>query len=56
MSAVVRRLSAAGAVLDVLLSMIAQLHGRLFGLRPEAYLAGAACCLALALVALVSDG
>lgn len=56
MSVIVRRFSAAGAVFDVVLSMVAQLHGRLFGLRPEAYLTGAALCLALALIALVSDG
>ena len=56
MNAIVTRLSAAGAAIEVLLSFVARVHGRLFGLRPEAYLAGAAFCLAAALIALVSEG
>ena len=51
MSATVTRLSAAGAAIEVLLSFVARVHGRLFGLRPEAYLAGAAFCLAITLLA-----
>ncbi|MGE3599049.1 MAG: hypothetical protein AB7N70_26235 [Dehalococcoidia bacterium] len=50
------RVSAVGVAIEVLLSMVARLHGRLFGLRPEVYLVAAAFCLALALIGFVADG
>jgi hypothetical protein len=49
------RMAAAAAAIAVLCSIAARLHGRLFGLRPEAYLLGAALCLAIALVGFVAD-
>ena len=43
------RVAAAGAAVEAALAVVASVHGRLLGLRPELYLVGAALWLALAL-------